>query len=815
MKNHWTAAIFAACDTALAGLPSPLQGQIQAALAAATPQEALYLAYLYSAMPQSDMADYPLAVYLGFARHALTLRQNSPWQVPDELFYNYVLHHRVNNEAIEDCRALFYRHLAPRIIGKTMEQAAIEINYWCLERATYRTTDERTVSPLTMLQSAYGRCGEESTFTVTALRSAGLPARQVYAPRWSHCDDNHAWVEVWCDGVWRYLGACEPEPVLDRGWFTAAASRAMLIHSRLFSSLTSEEVFGYEGKALLINRTMRYAKTRRFTVHCHMPSVTLRLSVLNDAQLIPIATLLTGEDGSASAVLGLGSIHIHAQNNGAFCEALVHTGEQSEITLCLSMPRLPLELAFIAPSASAGEQPKIPPEMLLAHRARFSACAALREERVRTFPAAPALLAKARGNAREVSAFLTHGPLAKKLLESLPEKDLTDCRAAALLDHLTAAAPFESRFPADIFIPYLLCPRVELEQITLWRSALYCRLTPLERERFAGDPRKIWEFVSDMPYRQEQEYMALITSPAGLLTLKSGSENSKKVLFVALCRTLGIPARLRPEDKTPQYYQNGRFVSALAQPAADSGAPLKLLGQSGVLWSYFQNFSLARLSGGVFKTLDLSGRLWENGALLLVLPEGEYRLITTNRALTGNSLVRQYRFSLPETTELALSQRTLELSDMLFENKLPEFTLYDEAGAAQASEALLREARLLFWLQAGGEPSEHILNEIAERCARFSRLPCRITFLLQEPAERQNPTIAKVLAALPGIQTLYDPGTQAAEPVARRMYLDPDKLPLIVLTDKKGNGIYGCSGYNVGTGDLLLRIIQKGNAQLF
>lgn len=88
---------------------------------------------------------------------------------------------------------------------------------------------------MTAYRSGKGRCGEESVFAVTVFRSLGIPARQVYAPLWSHCDDNHAWVEVYVNGEWRFLGACEPEPILDHGWFVRAASRAMLIHTRAFS----------------------------------------------------------------------------------------------------------------------------------------------------------------------------------------------------------------------------------------------------------------------------------------------------------------------------------------------------------------------------------------------------------------------------------------------------------------------------------------------------------------------------------------------------------------------------------------------------
>ena len=73
-----------------------------------------------------------------------------------------------------------------------MYDAVLEVNHWCHEKANYQPSDARTSSPLATVKTAYGRCGEESTFLVAALRSVGIPARQVYTPRWAHTDDNHA-----------------------------------------------------------------------------------------------------------------------------------------------------------------------------------------------------------------------------------------------------------------------------------------------------------------------------------------------------------------------------------------------------------------------------------------------------------------------------------------------------------------------------------------------------------------------------------------------------------------------------------------------
>ena len=64
----------------------------------------------------------------------------------------------------------------------SLQDAILEVNHWCHEKAIYTPSDARTSSPLATVRTAYGRCGEESTFLVAALRSVGIPARQVYIP---------------------------------------------------------------------------------------------------------------------------------------------------------------------------------------------------------------------------------------------------------------------------------------------------------------------------------------------------------------------------------------------------------------------------------------------------------------------------------------------------------------------------------------------------------------------------------------------------------------------------------------------------------
>ena len=192
--------------------------------------------FLYAYMTPGDITDYSGEFYLNNVRQALETRQSTSWgkNIPDLIFRHFVLPVRINNENLDNAREVFAKELLPRVNGLSTYDAVLEVNHWCHEKVVYTPSDSRTSAPLATVKTAYGRCGEESTFLVAALRAVGIPARQVYTPRWAHTDDNHAWVEAWVDGKWYFLGACEPEPVLNLGWFNAPASRGMLMHTKVF-----------------------------------------------------------------------------------------------------------------------------------------------------------------------------------------------------------------------------------------------------------------------------------------------------------------------------------------------------------------------------------------------------------------------------------------------------------------------------------------------------------------------------------------------------------------------------------------------------
>ena len=557
-----------------------------------------YVDFLRRALPEEDRIALPDAALERVARHAMTVREATPWgrSIPEWIFRDYVLFPRVNDEFPEAWHAPIWESLRARLAGLSMTEAALEVNVWCAEHATYQSTDNRTAGPLTVLRRGCGRCGEESTLLTAALRAAGIPARQMYSPRWAHSDDNHPWVEAWLDGGWHYMGACEPEPEPDSGWFTAAASKAMLVHTRAFGEAPEGERVEREyGSFSIVNRTAAYARTRRVTVRvadggCPLPGAAVRFELANMAELYPISEKITDARGEAELETGCGTLRIHATDgnrwlarttdaerveidlkDGFSCEEKAaaeapqtqkNRGKESDGTVCggadaqaggawercaargesealreetagrgdeqnapasraalrercaarsesealrfadeklcadVSSEALqkrdaavrengdaeedvlpPIERFVQRPPRETRIQPTVHSEAAARrHAETLRRCERMRAARSAELASDDADLARARGNAGEIRAFVSDARFAqadkRALLSTLREKDLADTSAETLMDALETALPVKTALPEAIWREAVLCPRIADEKLLPVRRAL-------------------------------------------------------------------------------------------------------------------------------------------------------------------------------------------------------------------------------------------------------------------------------------------------------------------------------------------------------
>ncbi len=89
------------------------------------------------------------------------------------------------------------------------------------------------------------------------------------------------------------------------------------------------------------------------------------------------------------------------------------------------------------------------------------------------------------------------------------------------------------------------------------RSLSSCR----KKKKYAAKgPAKIWKWIEDKIISSpEKERSSVITTPSGCLK-REQEAFCQKILFVAMARTLGIPARLNPHDRSMEYMKNGKFI---------------------------------------------------------------------------------------------------------------------------------------------------------------------------------------------------------------------------------------------------------------
>lgn len=790
---------------------------LQSQLSDSNNDEKILLELALGTLPASDLASVPFEVLKSYAQHALFLRKSSPYckDIPEDIFIHCVYYPRINSEDLVDCRRFFYDKLQPLVEGQSATDAALTVNRWCAAQMTYEMTDTRSINPLTAYFCGLGRCGEESTFGVTALRAIGLPARQIYVPWWSHCDDNHAWVEVYTGDGWHFLGACEPEPTLDRGWFVNASSRAMVVCSRNFfpfvgEGLAEEGLVQKKGICLSYNQVHRYAESAPVTVRvldadgAPIVGAWVRFYVENMAQAACIAALETDEEGCVHLETGLGSCLVEAEANGLFDWQTVQVTEAFTLVLTPSKTA-PSEGSilwdFAAPETghkhkallSAEEQEQKAQILRQSKELRLARIESYWKPEYETGDAEfDRVFHIAGGHAEALWRFYKeYGEDAKTLLLSLPYKDWRDADPAVLAAHLEAARQLSNQEDPD-FVSYVQCPRIGFELLTDWRSPIEAALSDPQKALFREDPDALWSWITaNFQPGNCRWHPVLWLQPGAALKLGAADLRGRRLLFVAILRTLGIPARLDPVDGRAQYRDGGTFRTVEADSPCESSADIQI--EVDASMAYGQSWGLSRWLGG-WQPLDLEGQDTSS----IRLPLGLYRLHTVNRLPNGNQLIALDTFRIEGNQILPVQKRAA----------LPEQLL---AHYSVVLPVAAKGLELQLYLECGAEPTEHVLNEILAASSRVQSAMDRglsLHFLLPRSEDLKDPTLQKTLCALPGISVQQiDFSNAVLETLARALYLEPGLWPLMTLTD----GIfsyYGHAGYAVGSLGLALDLAE-------
>lgn len=825
-----------------------------------TPDEREALTFLYAYMPIGDITDYDGQLYLDNIRSSFRARVEMPWgdSIPEDIFRHFVLPVRVNNENLDESRMVFYEELKDRVKGLSLYEAVLEVNHWCHEKVIYTPSDARTSSPLASVKTAYGRCGEESTFAVAALRSVGIPARQVYTPRWAHTDDNHAWVEAWVNGKWYFLGACEPEPVLNLGWFNGPAYRGMLMHTKVFGKYNGpEEVMDVTDGYTEINVIDNYAPTAKATITVvdengqPVAGADVEFKIYNYAEFYSVANKKTDAAGKTFLSAGKGDMLAWATKDGKFGYSKVSFGKDNDLTITLDKKPGDIETVTldIIPPVDGSIAAEVTDEQKEANAKRLHEEDVIRGKYVATFyteEKAEALAKElgidplktadfmigSRGNWREIEKFLRVTPADKRsmamdLLNVISAKDLRDTPASVLIDHLDNVQAVQS----SLFTEYILNPRVANEFLTPYRKFFVANVDPAWVEKAKADPQLIVDWVKEnISINDKLNPQRIPVMPMGVWKSRVVDKGSRNIFFVALCRSLGIPARIEPVARKVQYAKGLNWVDvdfeAAEQTVAKQGKvvasyqPIKALQDP----KYYSHFTIAKvLPTGKLQTLNFEagdvdmggGDTWS--ALLkkpLSMDEGHYMLVTGTRMANGSVLAEISFFNIEpgKTSNIELEMRESQDDVQVIGNFNSE-NKFKRADNGEETSLLATTGRgyyIVAVLGARQEPTNHAMRDIAAVKKDLEEWGRGMVLLFPDEKGFQN-FDPKEFGELPSTITYgIDIDKTIQKEIAAAMKLqNANTLPIFIIADTFNRVVFVSQGYTIGLGDQLMKVIHK------
>ena len=826
---------------------------------AKTDEERAAVKFLYAYMTLPDIADYSPEFHLRQIRTTLRAQQEMQWadKVPQREWLHFVLPVRVNNEHLDEFRTVCYEELKERVKGISMKEAILEVNHWCHEHVTYQPSDARTSPPLSSMRSAIGRCGEESTYTVAALRAVGIPARQVYTPRWAHTDDNHAWVEAWADGEWYFLGACEPEPVLNLGWFNQPASRGMLMHTKVFGKYNGPEDVMFRTPCFTeINVTRNYAKVARTTVLVTdkdgkpCPDTSIEFRIYNYGEFYTVLSTKTNRTGRASILTGLGDFVVFAYDKDKFGWGKVTAGENGEATVCMDH-KLGETFSMqmnITPPAGENNLPALTDEQVQTNAKRFAYEDSIRlayiaswpnEQKVADFCKANGadhtrlwpLVQKSRGNYENVfTLYNKYGTKALDYLEVLAVKDLRDFELGVAEDHLQHVAFNTSD---SILRHYVLCARISTEHLTPWRSAMQKVFKGKKAKQFKKNPADIAVWIqSNISTEKVWNPLKLWTAPESVLDMKHTDVRSKGLLFVAIARSLEIPARINPVNGNVEYLDEKGLWTGVTladkedaeKAAAEINQPkgkvnLTFTPRDGMENpKYYIHFTLSQIkeNGGLFLQEYPDEYNWQNNfANGADLTQGNYLMTSGTRMADGSVLANLSFFSVEpnKTATHVLDMRRDESGVQVIGNFNSENLYYDIATGKSRSILSVtgRGYFVVALVKAGHEPSNHILHDLEREAQALEAWGRSILVLFPSHADYENfKKTSNEFTALPkNIVFGIDENGACMKDLRGTELVHNEALPIVFIGDTFNRVVFRTQGYTIGIGNQLKQTIAK------
>ena len=623
----------------------------------------------------------------------------------------------------------------------------------------------------------------------------------------------------------------------------------MMMNTKVFGNYDGpEEVLEVSPCYTAINVTSNYAPVTSMRARVLDPDgkpvedADVRFSLYNYAEYYPIAVKKTGADGIADLKAGMGDLVVWASDkSGRYGISHGSVGRDSvvDVTLSYGPGPLPSPVVFewtLVPPEGSNELPFVSDEMRRINDLRKIAEDSIRGAYTDTFlnpetaaawceangydaQQLAALLVESRGNHAMLTDWLSSMPdslrqRAVRLLANISEKDRRDIPRVVLDDFITTPDGTSALHDS-----YVLSPRVLTEQLTPWRS-FFNKAVPADlRAAYAADPDRLAKAIAtDVKPDNVWNPQSLLMSPEQAFTIRRADSRSRSLLFVAMARSFGIPARVDPVSGNTQWadsegvWHNANLEAEAPQAAPAPTATLNLsfdpAGGHIEDPAYFSHFTLSEIADGTPRLMEYDEMApWSK---LFSKPEplapGTYMLTSGQRLASGAVLARSVLFSVADgqTVDIPLVMRR-DTTEIEVIGSFNSENLYHDRATGTDKSLLSTSGRGYYVLGVvvpGHEPSEHALRDIALKADELQKWGHTIFIL-----EREGVAAGKDLKAIYGLPDNVVLGTDIGGAIAAE--LEATDMPVFIIADTFNRVVYRTDGYMVNLGDRLVDTMSK------
>ena len=620
------------------------------------------------------------------------------------------------------------------------------------------------------------------------------------------------------------------------------------MHTKVFGAYNGpEEVMRTTANYTEINIIGNYAKFEPLTVKVvdekgvAVEGASVQFKIYNYAEFFTVHTVLTPKDGTANLSAGLGDMIVIATKGDKFGIRKVSFGKEREAILKLDH-HTGEEFSFpvdLLPPPAKLNLPEVTPEQRAENDRRFNLEDSIRNAYIATFPNAEAIqkfatangykaediqkyIVASRGNHAEIMGFLKKAAEKKyearalELLATLSAKDLRDTPEDILNDHL-----YHTSMTSDA--AKVLAPRIAGEMLSAYRSFFQKEIKASDARRYRKAPEKLAEWcLKNITLRDDLCCVGTFISPAGVWKSRTADRISRDIFFVAVARSLEIPAWIDGVTGNVFYQKDGKdikvnFESGISG-AAETGT-LKLSYSSIPQLDdpeYLRHFTLSKFNNGRFDLLNYPdfakwSSLFKDGASI---DTGYYMMVTGSRLADGGVLAQVSLFNIHknQTKEDKLIVRDNTEEIMVIGNFNSESKFIETTSGKETSilNSCGRGLYVLAILGVGQEPTDHTLKDIAVKAKEFDECSRKMVLLFQS-REAYNKYLKAPVPGLPehvvwGIDT--DGSIQ--KDLLEALNLEANTpLPLFIIGDTFNRIVFTSHGYTIGLGERLLKIINK------